>query len=254
MKLTFRVPRLDQMLEATLWTQEDGITPYWRDGLYQEYPEINKEKAVVLPAQERMKYVSDILTKIYGEKQGVFKILIQDWQKEWNSKLNEIESALSAAYEMDVKPVLNNMVAYVNLNPVCPRYLDTHSFYIFYKMEIDRVIRTCLHEIMHFLWFHKWQEHFHDNPKEYDAPHLKWIFSEMVQETMMADTPIKDLSKWQGNAYDCFYEMKIDGKPILQTLSDIHQAKGLIGLFEEGYQYCIAHENEIRSCIKKAES
>ena len=254
MKLTFRVPRLDQMLEATLWTQEDGITPYWRDGLYQEYPEIDKEKVVALPEQERMKYVSDILTKIYGEKQDVFKILIQDWQKEWNSKLNEIESALSAAYEMDVKPVLNNMVAYVNLNPVCPRYLDTHSFYIFYKMEIDRVIRTCLHEIMHFLWFHKWQEHFHDNPKEYDAPHLKWIFSEMVQETMMADTPIRNLSKWQGNAYDYFYEMKIDGKPILQTLSDIHQAKGLIGLFEEGYQYCIAYENEIRSCIKKAES
>ncbi len=254
MKLTFCVPSLDQVLEATLWTQEDGITSYWRDGLYQEYPEIDKVKALALPAQKRMRYVSDTLTKIYGEKQSAFKILIQDWQKEWNSKLDEIESALSVAYEMDTKPVLNNMVAYVNLNPVCPRYLDTHSFYIFYKMEIDRVIRTCLHEIMHFLWFYKWQEHFHDDPKEYDTPHLKWIFSEMVQETMMADTPIKDLSKWQGNVYDYFYEMKIDGKPILKTLSDIHKTKGLIGLFEDGYQYCIAHENEIRESIRTAEN
>lgn len=254
MKLLFQVPTLEQVLETTLWTQENGITPYWRDSLYSEYPQISKEKALTLSEKERMKYVGDMLTKIYYEQQNLLKRLLQDWQKEWTSKLAQIENAFSVAYEIDVTPILNDMVAYANLNPICPRYLDTHSFYVFYKMETDRVIRTCLHEIMHFFWFYKWQEHFHDDPKEYDNPHLKWIFSEIVQETMMANTPIRNLSNWNGNAYDYFYNMKIGGKLILQTLAEIHQAAGLIGLFEQGYQYCLAHENEIRDAVQKAEN
>ena len=155
MKLTFQVPTLDQVLETTLWTQEDGITPYWRDALYQEYPEIDKEKALALPEKERMTYVGDILSQIYHKKQGEFEKLVQMWQAKWNKELPQIELAFSKAYELDVKPVLNNVIGYANLNPVCPRYLDVHTFYVFYKMDIERIIRTAMHEIMHFLWFYK---------------------------------------------------------------------------------------------------
>ncbi len=253
MKLTFCVPTIQQVLETTMWTQEEDTTPYWRDGLYEAYPQIDKEKALGLAREKRMAYVTDILTKIYQEKLDDFKKLVVNWQSFWDSKLEQIEAAFTDAYEVDVKSILNDMKAYVNLNPVCPRYLDTKSFYLFYNLQKDRMLRTCLHEIMHFLWFYKWQEHFHDDAKEYDNPHLKWIFSEMVQETMMANTPIKNLSEWQGNTYDYFYTMNIASEPILKTLSEIHQAKGLIGLFEDGYQYCVSHENELRKKIEKSE-
>lgn len=254
MQLTFRVPTLQQVLDTTLWTQEDGVTPYWRDGLYQEYSEIDKGKALSLAGKERMKYVGDILSEIYQAKKNEFQSLVQLWQEKWNEQAPEIEKAFSCAYEVDVGPILNNMVGYVNLNPVCPRYLDSHTFYVFYKMDVDRVIRTALHEIMHFVWFYKWQEYFHDDPQEYDTPHLKWIFSEMVQDTMVKNTPIKNLAKWQKNAYDYFYTMDIEGKPILKTLSDIYRTKGLIGLFKDGFNYCKMHEVEIRKSIEEAEN
>ena len=194
MKLIFCVPTLNQVLEATLWTQEDDISPYWQDGFYKAYPQIDKVKALSLPEGKRMDYVKDILKKIYQEKLDDFEKLVVKWQSLWDSRIKKIELAFAKAYEVDVKPILNDMKAYVNLNPVCPRYLDTKSFYLFYDMPQDRIFRTCLHEIMHFLWFYKWQEYFHDDSKEYDTPHLKWIFSEMVQETMMQNTPIKNLT------------------------------------------------------------
>ena len=194
------------------------------------------------------------MTKIYQEKLNDFKGLAVDWQSFWDSKVEQIEDAFSKAYEVDVKPILNDMKAYVNLNPVCPRYLDSKSFYLFYDLPKDRMLRTCLHEIMHFLWFYKWQEFFHDDVKEYDTPHLKWIFSEMVQETMMKNTPIKNLSEWQGNAYVYFYTMKIGNCCILDTLNEIHQKAGIMGLFTDGYRYCQEHENEIRQAICQAET
>ncbi len=252
MKLTFRVPTLNQVFNSTLWTQEDGISPYWRDCVYTAY-QIDKNKALALSEQERMEYVKGILTQVCKNKLGDFKKLVTKCQTLWNSNAKEINAAFSKAYDVDVDPILNDMKAYVNLNPICPRYLDNHTFYVFCDMKIDRIMRTCFHEIMHFVWFYKWQEHFHDDPKEYDNPHLKWIFSEMVQNTMVENTPIKNLSEWRGNVYDYFYTMKINGKPILKTLDEIHVQKGLIGLFEEGYAYCLQHEKEIRAAIEEAE-
>lgn len=254
MKLVFQVPTLEQVLNTTLWTQEDGMSPYWRDEIYREYPQIDKERALAMSEKERMKYVVDVLSDVYREKQSEFQSLVKLWQDHWNQKVSKIKSAFSEAYELDVDSILNDMVGYVNLNPVCPRYLDKHTFYAFYKMNTDRVIRTALHEIMHFLWFYKWQEYFHDDPKEYDNPHLKWIFSEMVQDTMCKNTPIKELFDGVVNAYDYFYTMEIAGAPILKTLSDIHKQKGIIGLFEEGFDYLKQHESEIRNAIKIAES
>lgn len=253
MKLKFCVPSLDQVFETTLWTQLDDVSPFWRDQLYIEYPEINKEKAMFLSEKKRMDYLRDELGKIYRGNLEKFHELSLTWQKYWDNHVTNIESALSAAYEIDLGQLLNDCVGYVNLNPVCPRYLDSHTFYVFYKMKPDRVLRTSLHEIMHFLWFYKWQEHFHDNPQEYDIPHLKWIFSEMVQDTMVRDTPIAPLFDGRESAYDYFYTMEIAGAPILSTLSECYKNSGLIGLFENGYAYCQKHEDEIRAKIKEAE-
>lgn len=253
MKLAFQIPMLKQVLETTLWTQEDSVTPMWRNYLYKYYPQLDKEKALSLPEKQRMQYVGDVLSQVYKGKKDEFKTMLQSWQAEWNNNLPEIESALAQAYDIDVKPILNDMVAYINLNPVCPRFLDEHTFYVFYKVDPKRAVRTCLHEIMHFLWFYKWQEHFHDDPKEYDNPHLKWIFSEMVQDTMCQDTPLKSFFKGRKNAYDYFYTMEIRGIPILKKLSDIHKAKGLLGLFEQGFDYLKQNELEIRAAIQKAE-
>jgi len=254
MKLTFEVPSLDQVLETTLWTQEEGVAPFWRDKLYQEYPQLDQKKALALSESARKAYVRDILSQLYLDLKDELKKKAEIWQKTWQQKLPQIERALSVAYETEIVDLLNEMRAYPNLNPVCPRYLDSKTFYIFYNIDNDRAIRTCLHEIMHFLWFYKWQEYFHDDSAEYDVPHLKWIFSEMVQDTMTQNTPLKSLFDGKTNAYDYFYNMMIEEHPILETLAHFYRNGGLRGLFEDGYAYCKNHESELRAKIKQAES
>ena len=116
------------------------------------------------------------------------------------------------------------------------------------------MMRTTLHEIMLFFWFHRWQEHFHDNPKEYDVPHLKWIYSEMVTDTFARFSPLQKFYGDYPAAYDYFYTLKIDGKNVLDVLGEVYQSCGIKGLFYDGFDFIKKYENQIRQHILKSES
>ena len=253
MKLIYRVPTLDEALETTLWTQEDGQTPYWRDLLYVVYPLLDKEKILALPWSEREKILKQELSEIYHQVFSQLEKQTQHWNQIFQTQKNELEKAYSLAFEVDAKNLLNDMFACPNLNPISPRYLDQHSFFLFYRMDDDVMMRTSMHEIMHFFWFYKWQEYFHDSPKEYDVPHLKWIYSEMVTDTFAR---FSELARLYGNhpaAYSYFYSLKIKRKNILDTLGEIYQSNGIIGLFHEGFDFIKRYEDQIRKHIQKSE-
>lgn len=84
---------------------------------------------------------------------------------------------------------------------------------------------------------------------EYETPHLKWVFSEMVVDPIMRnESRIKDLNPYfdDGCVYGYFYKMIVDGKPILETLDQMYKALSIIDFMEQGYNYCVKYEAVIR--------
>ncbi len=254
MKLIYRVPTLDEALETTIWTQEDGLTPYWRDWLYRVYPQLNKEKTLSLPWAEREKFLKKELSNIYHQVLPQLKKQAAHWNQLYSAQRNKLVKEYSLAFETDVENILNDMFACPNLNPISPRYLDKHSFFLFYRMDDDVMMRTSLHEIMHFVWFYKWQEHFHDSPQEYDVPHLKWIYSEMVTDTFARFSEFKNFYGDYPAAYDYFYTFKINGENVLDRLGKIYQTNGIMGLFNEGFNLVQKNEQQLRLHIQKSEN
>jgi hypothetical protein len=254
MKLIYRVPTLDEALDTTLWTQEDGQTPYWRDWLYRVYPELEKEKILALPWLEREKVLKKELTKIYNRILPQLTVQAKHWNQIFQSHQIELTQAFSSAFQVDATSILNDMFACPNINPISPRYLDKHSFYMFYRMSDEVMFRTSLHEIIHFFWFYKWHEFFHDLPAEYDTPHLKWIYSEMVTDTFARFSELKAFFGDERTAYDYFYTLDLNGENILITLGKIYQAKGIVGLFGQGFDYLQKHEARIRHHIQICET
>ena len=64
--------------------------------------------------------------------------------------------------------------------------------------------------MIHFIWFYIWQQHFTDNTEEYENPHIKWILSEMVIDTIIKYTEIGNLypEPYKHHlAYEYFYDM-----------------------------------------------
>jgi dolichol kinase len=108
---------------------------------------------------------------------------------------------------------------------------------------------TALHEIIHLIWFFVWNNHFNDNNYDYETPHLKWIFSEMVVDPIMRhDERLYSINPYfeSGCTYEYFYTMEIEGTPILDTMLRLYESNTIITFMEKGYKYCLEHETEIR--------
>ena len=141
------------------------------------------------------------------------------------------------------------MVCETSLNTICPRYLSEARFTVFYGKRPEQFMNTALHEMIHFAWFHVWQNTFHDDRREYENPHLKWLLSETVVDTFARNSKVGELFSEQGrkqSAYSCFDSMLVNDKPILETLSDLYKTHNLVGFMQSAYEYYQAHEMEIR--------
>ena len=251
MKLTYLVPTSDKVFYSTLGSFKDDAIPVdWRDWLYSFFPSLDKEKSLSLSWKERKKYVQSELEKIYHSVLPILQQKATQWNTFFQKRLPELTILFSNVFNLDASCVFNDMSAYVNLNPICPRYLDEHSFYLFYNYSDEFVFTVSLHELIHFFWFYKWQEYFHDNPAEYDEPHLKWIYSEMVEDTFAHYSDFKKFFSQQ-NAHNYFYKLTIDGENLLEILGKIYSEQGLNGLFTSGFDMIRQNEKQIRTDIRK---
>ena len=170
----------------------------------------------------------------------------------------QIEDALSEAFEIDTRTIFNDLSAYITLNPVCPRFLEERYFDVFYKNSEHGALGISIHEIIHYIWFHVWNNHFSDSYEEYEIPSLKWILSEMAVESIMSDERLAGINPYYprengGCVYGYFQDMVIQGESILDTLMKMYKNNRITDFMEESYRYCLANETAIRQHIKKAE-
>ena len=199
MNLVFKQPNFQYMLDSILAFQEDTQSEFFRESLFHFYPQFDKKKMVSLDREHKALYLCSEFEKIHSKNIDIFKDKIQAYQIHWDTHKAVIQQAFEEIFELSLENEFNEMVEYINLNPICPRYLDTNSFDIFYLNSDKGALGMALHEITHFVWFKKWQAHFKDNSFEYDAPYLKWVFSEMVVESVLSDKRLYPLNPYAGH-------------------------------------------------------
>lgn len=250
MDITYKFPGVKYSVDSIIEFQEESN--WWRESFFHFYPQVNIGKFDSLSPHQRNEYLQNFLDELYNKddaKSDIDSKLIK-YNDHWNLHKNQIEDAFSEAFHCDAKNTFNNMVCNISFNPICPRYLNSRSFDIFYLNSEFGALGISLHEIIHFLWFDVWNRHFNDSDLEYETPHLKWVLSEMVVDPIMRkDIRLSGVSPYfeDGCAYACFYSMIINEKPILQTLYEMYNRLSLIDFMEQGYGYCEKYETEIRS-------
>lgn len=259
MNLTFRNPGFDHSIDSILLFQTDDQTPYWSDALLYFYPQIDKAELAKRDLAGRRQYIYDRLSGVYHtELKRELDQKVADYTAHFANHKEQIEDALSEAFDMDTRSVFNDLVGNITLNPVGPRFLKARSFDIFYKNSERGALGMSLHEIIHFLWFDVWHRHFGDSYAEYETPSLKWILSEMVVESIMRDPRLSSINPYfprenGGCVYGYFQDMIIDGKPILDTLDVLYHKHAITDFMEAAYSYCRKFEQEIRLHIQAAE-
>ena len=73
-------------------------------------------------------------------------------------------------------------------NCVFPYDFENNQIYINYRKLSEEMLETCVHELIHYYWFHKWNALFKD---QYSSS-LVWIFSEIAIDALFFETPLKN--------------------------------------------------------------
>ena len=172
----------------------------------------------------QLKNIDNKLSKI--EKEKIIETVVKDEYKcEKNNILNSVEKynnlwknyndkyfiMLCNYFGVDFPDNLDVIDVSVGIIPVFPRYLDSYSFSIGIGISDEKLIETCAHETLHFIWFRKWIELFPKTSRyEMDSPYLVWKYSEMVTDPILNNKPF-DVFNFKERGYDSFYELT-DGK------------------------------------------
>lgn len=258
MDVTFVNPGVDYMLGQIMGFQTEDTTAFWSEPLYQFYPQLDKTYAAGLPFPERKVYIERVLHSAYVELESTIDEKVEAYSRHWVACKKQIIAALSDAFDVDCTKEFNDLRCNVSMNPIEPRYLKERCFDIFYLNSEKGAIGEAIHEIIHFVWFYVWNRLFGDNYEEYETPSLKWILSEMVVEPVMKDYRLSSINPYfpreqGGCVYPYFFDMKVDGALILDTLDDMYKNQAIEHFMKNSYAYCKEHEVEIRKHIQKAE-
>lgn len=256
MNLTFTYPGPAHNVEILLEFIAEGSSAFWAEPFFYYYPDIDRDALYALDGAGRAAYLTEYFTRFGQANAALLAEKAAAYNAHWRAHQPQITAALEDAFGVDLSARLNGMQAYLSFDPVCPRFLDTHSFDVFYKNSERGALGIAIHEIIHFVWFEEWQRVFADDPAEYDTPHLKWILSEMVVDPIMRDERLASINPYQqngGTAYPYFYTMVLDGEPVLDTLTRWYKALPMREFMRTAYAWCQTHEAAIRAHIAAAE-
>ena len=258
MNVTFRNPGFEHSIDSILLFQENDTAPYWSDALLWHYPQLNKEILGGLSRKGKKEYLTKELKTIWDGLAEEMNGKVELYNRHFALYRDQIEDALSDAFETDTRALFNDLAGNISLDPVCPRFLKERYFDVFYKNSERGALGITIHEVIHYIWFHVWNEHFGDSWSEYDTPSLKWILSEMVVESIMDDERLASINPYYphehgGCVYPYFQDMVIQGKPVLDTLREMYKNSRITDYMEASYQYCVENETAIRRHIETAE-
>lgn len=257
MNLRFEFGGVAHSANSILEFTRAELPDFWREPFFHFYPEIDRERYNRMDNEARHQFLMTYFTDFAEKHQSQIADRIDAYQAHWQRYRQQITQALEDTFSIDLSPLFNDLVCRTGFNPICPRYLEQNAFDNFYLESEKGALGTAMHEIIHFVWFYVWQQHFRDDPAEYETPHLKWILSEMVVEPVMRDERLGAINPYylgKSCVYPYFYTMQIDGAPILDTLFAMLSAMPMPQFLEASYRYCLTHEAQIRKHIEASET
>lgn len=251
MNLIYKIPSFSYMLDTILAFHDGEQSDFFAEGLFRFYPQFDREKMAQMTMEEKREYLADTLFEIYRENGPVFGQKREAYQRHWDASRAVVEDAFSEVFAVDLQGSFNDMTGFISLNPVCPRYLETNAFDMFYLNSERGAMGLALHEMTHFIWFKLWNRLFHDDPAEYETPHLKWVLSEIVVDAVLKEPRLCALNPYRDECvYEYFYRCEIEGRPLLAVMAELFRARTSIEEFmRESWAFVQRHEKEIRAVM-----
>lgn len=222
-KIKFRKMSLKENIDLVKWAYfEDSGSLDVHTYTIQYFPEL-ADISNELPKENIYKIIEEVVTKKYEKYNKRMLEEAERYNNLWKNNNDIYFSKLSEFLEVEWPDDKKTIDAAVGVVPVFPRYLDEFSFSVGTGLQDWKLIETCAHETLHFLWFEKWKKISPETPRrEYDSPYIVWEYSEMVTDPILNNKPFSEIFDFKERGYDSFYEIEDNGELLMDKLRKIY--------------------------------
>lgn len=177
--------------------------------------------------------VEEVLTPIYKVKLKQMENKVKVFQEHFNSYSNLICAEFEKIFRVKFNGI-RYFDAYVNLNNVCPRYLNNDSFDICYVSSPENATKTAVHELIHFYWFDLFKEVMPEISEDnFEFPHPAWMLSEIAVDPIIYFSELSKLN-FKQPAYEQFYKATLNGENLIESFRKLYKANSLPKFMERG--------------------
>jgi len=198
----------------------------WSEAVYKHHPKLKEMLLGVKDKEEFYKICHDYTDNFIRENKEILEKTRDHYQKVWEETEDLFFNNLSKDFETDFPEEINKIIAKVSINPICPRNIDSWSFHVYYKFHSIRVKTTCIHEIIHFLYFKKWSEIFSDyDDKKFNGPNSEWKLSEILVHSIINNNKMIQgiINNEYSDVYKEWQSIKINDRKLVDYFGDIYR-------------------------------
>jgi len=227
--------------------------------VYNTHPELRKMVDGITDEKQFReqceKYVIDYVSK----NKDILEKSKEHFQRIWEQIGGSILNSLSRDFETDFPEGIKEIKANVSINPICPRCIDEWTFNLYHKLSDVLVLKTVIHEIIHFVYFRKWSKVFPDSDsKKYSGMNSEWILSEILVHTIINNNKIFQniLKNEKSDVYKKWRSIRVDDKKLDEYFDDFYKEheEGKISFadfLKKSWDEYQKHKDVIEGSIKK---
>lgn len=142
--------------------------------------------------------------------------------------------------ECDAEEVIQ---VFLSINYVCPYDFDNKKIFINFRKTEEQIIEACIHELIHYHWFKKWNNLF-ENMSEFDE-HLAWKFSEIAIDAFFKVSELNKYCVKEKPAYEYFYGIEIEDENMIEHFRKLFSQNRIHEFMKKGIRYLVKYQKLI---------
>ncbi len=226
----------------------------WSEYIFKYHPSLKEHFSKQPTEKERIRIIKAYTKKFWKKEYEQLKNQKSLFKKEWNKINDKYMKTLSEVLETDWPKNRKIIRAWISINPICPRSIESWEFLIFYLFPLRYVRHDVAHETMHFLYFKKWKEVFPKaDKKTFEPPHLEWHLSEILASTILNNENIQKLIKCRAEGYEEYVHYrknKIRKRSLIQHFENLYKQnrkkkEPFAQFLQTAYKEAQKHKNKI---------
>ncbi len=181
----------------------------WEKQIIGKHPRL-KEIYEIKGEKRRRVFLKKYILDFKKENQIEISRQTEKYKRAWGKAEKNYFKTLTEVLETSWPDRQKEIKALISINPICPRFLNTWSFGLYYGQSVSWAIQMIMHETCHFLYFKKWAEVFPGAEKKtFDHPHIEWHLSEILAPVILNDQRIQKILKNKAGFYNVHSKLKI---------------------------------------------